>query len=284
MRPKTSYRLLATLTASLISLTACESIPSNPPAQEATTVVTAPSQSTVIVIADEANPTTPPQQHTQQQPQPSQPPVTATPTYPANQPNHTDATGRTNPLTSNPSVDPSTETSIRNPITTEPATNSTAPSNAVNKSSGITLPSNSSPIIITPTEPQRSTREALLERARQNSQSRTASSSSNGEELPAFQRLMKNGIAALQANRLSDAESNFTRAQRLAPRSSAVYFYLSQVAIKKNQPRKAEAMARRGLVVTQDPSRRRALWQLILRSGQMQNNSRVIAEATQALR
>ncbi|MEO1850466.1 MAG: tetratricopeptide repeat protein, partial [Psychrobacter sp.] len=76
----------------------------------------------------------------------------------------------------------------------------------------------------------------------------------------------------------------FTRAQRLAPKSSAVYFYLAQVALKKNQPRKAEAMARRGLSVSQDASRRRALWQIILQSGQAQGNSRVVSEARRALR
>lgn len=143
------------------------------------------------------------------------------------------------------------------------------------------------PVINTPTQPTQSARDALLERARQNSQSgfeTKPTTASNGDNLPAFRKLMENGIADLKANRLTAAESKFTRAQRLAPRSSAVYFYLSQVALKKNQPKKAEAMARRGLVVAEDSNRRRALWQLILRSGQMQNNSRVVSEASKALR
>ena len=143
------------------------------------------------------------------------------------------------------------------------------------------------PVINTPSQPAQSAREALLERARQNSQAgfeTKPAPSSNGDNLPAFRNLMDQGIADLKANRLSAAESKFTRAQRLAPRSSAVYFYLSQVALKKNQPKKAEAMARRGLVVAEDTDRRRALWQLILRSGQMQNNARVISEASKALR
>ena len=143
------------------------------------------------------------------------------------------------------------------------------------------------PVINTPTQPSQSAREALLERARQNSQAgfeTQASSAGNGDNLPAFRQLMNSGIADLKANRLTAAESKFTRAQRLAPRSSAVYFYLSQVALKKNQPKKAEAMARRGLVVAEDTTRRRALWQLILRSGQMQNNARVVSEASKALR
>lgn len=124
----------------------------------------------------------------------------------------------------------------------------------------------------------------LLERARRNSQQSSRQVSNNKSNLPAFQNLMQVGTAQLQSGNLTAAESSFTRAQRLAPRSSAVYFYLSQVALKKNQPRKAEAMARRGLTVSQDASRRRSLWQLILRSGQAQNNTRVIREAQQALR
>lgn len=139
--------------------------------------------------------------------------------------------------------------------------------------------------IIEDPEPSAS-RQALLERARQNSSQTAAQAraSSNNSNLPAFQSLMNDGVNALQSNRLSDAEASFTRAQRLAPQSSAVYFYLGQVAIKKNQPHKAEAMARRGLVVAEDTTRRRSLWQIILMSGQMQNNARVVQEAKNALR
>jgi ribosomal protein S20 len=125
---------------------------------------------------------------------------------------------------------------------------------------------------------------ALLESARQNSKQQSRQPTSNQSDLPAFRNLMQTAIKQLKSGNLSAAESSFTRAQRLAPQSSAIYFYLSQVALKKNQPRKAEAMARRGLNVSQDDSRRRALWQLILRSGQLQNNQRVIREAQQALR
>ena len=126
----------------------------------------------------------------------------------------------------------------------------------------------------------------LLERARQNSQpqAQSAPSNNNNVNVPAFQKLMQSGMNQLKSGQLNAAESSFTRAQRLAPKSPAVYFYLSQVALKKNQPRKAEAMARRGLSVSTDKSGRHALWQLILRSAQMQNNARVIKEAQQALR
>lgn len=124
----------------------------------------------------------------------------------------------------------------------------------------------------------------LLERARQHSQKQERQTSSEKADLPAFQNLIQAGINDLKNNNLSAAESSFSRAQRLVPQSSAAYYYLSQVALKKNQPRKAEAMARRGLSVSQDANRRRALWQLVLRSGQLQNNSRVIREAQQALK
>ncbi len=132
--------------------------------------------------------------------------------------------------------------------------------------------------------PKLPSRSELLKQARQNSQQPTRQTTSSNVDLPAFRNLMQAGINQLRGQQLTAAENSFTRAQRLAPRSSAVYFYLSQVALKKRQPRKAEAMARRGLNVSQDASRHRALWQLILKSGQLQNNQRVVREAQQALR
>lgn len=147
------------------------------------------------------------------------------------------------------------------------------------------------PVIIIPSrddyiisEPSAPSHNELLEQARKNSQQRTQQATTNNSNLPAFRNLMQAGISQLKAGKLTNAENSFTRAQRLAPKSSAVYFYLAQVALKKNQPRKAEAMARRGLSVSQDTSRRRALWQIILQSGQAQGNARVISEAKQALR
>ena len=146
-------------------------------------------------------------------------------------------------------------------------------------------------VIITPSrddyiisEPSVPSHNELLERARQNSQQRSQQAATNNSDLPAFRNLMQMGISQLKSGKLTNAEGSFTRAQRLAPKSSAVYFYLAQVALKKGQPRKAEAMARRGLSVSQDTNRRRALWQIILQSGQAQNNSRVVSEAKQALR
>ena len=144
----------------------------------------------------------------------------------------------------------------------------------------ILTPAREDEVIYVPSIPSHN---ELLERARQNSQ-RSQKTTNNNSNLPAFRTLMQVGTDQLKAGNLNSAESSFTRAQRLAPKSSAVYFYLAQVALKKNQPRKAEAMGRRGLSVSQDSSRRRALWQIILQSGQAQGNARVIKEAKQALR
>ncbi|WP_372843609.1 tetratricopeptide repeat protein [Psychrobacter sp.] len=159
------------------------------------------------------------------------------------------------------------ESISQNPIVTQPDT-------------VILTPAREDDVIYTPSIPSHN---ELLERARQNSQ-RSQKTTSNNNNLPAFRNLMQVGTDQLKAGNINGAESSFTRAQRLAPKSSAVYFYLAQVALKKNQPRKAEAMARRGLSVSQDSSRRRALWQIILQSGQAQGNARVVKEAKQALR
>lgn len=154
----------------------------------------------------------------------------------------------------------------------------------------ITQPDSQDTIILTPSredyilsEPSIPSHNELLERARQNSQQLSQQSTANNSNLPAFRNLMQTGTEQLKSGNINAAESSFTRAQRLAPKSSAVYFYLAQVALKKNQPRKAEAMARRGLTVAQDSTRRRNLWQIILQSGQAQGNARVINEARQAL-
>lgn len=190
-----------------------------------------------------------------------------------------------------------------NKYSTVPNTVSTQPTSTIQSSEAeqvytpatqspiITQPDSQDTIILTPSredyilsEPSIPSHNELLERARQNSQQRSQQSTANNSNLPAFRNLMQTGTEQLKSGNLNAAESSFTRAQRLAPKSSAVYFYLAQVALKKNQPRKAEAMARRGLTVAQDSTRRRNLWQIILQSGQAQGNARVINEARQALR
>ena len=180
------------------------------------------------------------------------------------------------------SIESPAATVIERPIiTTQPRQNESQTPIATQTDIIILAPAREDDMVYEPSIPSHN---ELLERARQNSQQSSQKSNTNNSNLPAFRNLMQVGTEQLKAGNLNAAESSFTRAQRLAPKSSAVYFYLAQVALKKNQPRKAEAMARRGLTVAQDSNRRRALWQIILQSGQQQGNARVIKEAKQALR
>ena len=238
------------IVCSMLSLSACQTAPDSSAAMKTTPIQTIPS---------------------------SQPPVTSTTTvtqapiveaddeneYPIEPYTPPEQSESPNPLTQEtPVFEPPT------PVATEPDL-------------GIAIPSRNDYIISEPSVPSHND---LLEQARKNSQQRSQQSASNNSNLPAFRNLMQVGVNQLKSGQLTNAENSFTRAQRLAPKSSAVYFYLAQVALKKNQPRKAEAMARRGLSVSQDASRRRALWQIILQSGQAQGNSRVVSEARRALR
>jgi len=232
----------------MLSLSACQTVPST-----STTVQTAPVQTLPA-----SQPTVPSTT--------TQAPITEAndqSNYPTEPYNAVEESETPNPLTQ------------ETPVFTPPAPEVTQPDPV------IIAPSRNDYIISEPSVPSHN---ELLEHARRNSQQRTQQAASNNSNLPAFRNLMQVGINQLKAGNLTNAESSFTRAQRLAPKSSAVYFYLAQVALKKNQPRKAEAMARRGLSVSQNSHRRRALWQVILQSGQAQGNSRVVNEARQALR
>ena len=246
-RPTSANAILVTSALiSMLGLSACQTAP--------TTMTTAPSQT--VPSSQMPNTST-------AAPTETQTPVyeeDADSDYPIEPDNSVEST---NPLTQeSPVFVPS------NPIPTQPDT-------------VFVIPSREEYVVPEPSIPSHS---ELLERARSNSQQRTQQATSNNSNLPAFRSLMQTGVNQLKTGQLTNAESSFTRAQRLAPKSSAVYFYLAQVALKKNQPRKAEAMARRGLSVSQDANRRRSLWQIILQSGQAQGNSRVVSEAKQALR
>ena len=189
------------------------------------------------------------------------------------------------PQTSYP-VD-NTPTQTEAPVTTEEASVVTTNPNAVGQTRPTpSIPPNTESPVVKPRVPDtRTAQQSLLEQARQNSKQSSHKSASiqDGSNLPAFQRLMDTGVEQLRQGQVAAAQATFTRAQRLAPQSSAVYFYLGQVALKQNQPLKAEAMARRGLVVAQTETRKRALWQVILKAGQAQGNTRVINEAKSAL-
>ncbi len=175
--------------------------------------------------------------------------------------------------------------------TEEAEANNTAPVNhntigQTRPTPSVATPTAEEVSIIKPRSPDaKTTQQILLEQARQNSKKPAQKSATiqDGSNIPAFRKLMDTGVEQLRQGQVSAAQSTFTRAQRLAPQSSAVYFYLGQVALKQNQPLKAEAMARRGLVVATTESRKRALWQVILKAGQAQGNARVIKEAKAAL-
>lgn len=175
------------------------------------------------------------------------------------------------------------------PTTSTDSTTPSANPNAVGQTRPTISPSpsvtNEAPVVKPPVTDAKTVQQSLLEQARQNSKKPTNKPApiQDGSNLPAFQKLMDTGVEQLRQGQVSAAQATFTRAQRLAPQSSAVYFYLGQVALKQNQPLKAEAMARRGLVVAQTETRKRALWQIILIAGQAQGNTRVIKEAKAAL-
>ncbi|MGB2785070.1 tetratricopeptide repeat protein [Psychrobacter sp.] len=251
IKVKPANKMLAvSALAGMLSLSACQTAPTASTAIKTVPTQTLPSSQTAI--APIATMTQAPIVRTEDEDD-----------YPIEPYNSSEPAESTNPLTQEtPVFTPS------NPVLTQP-------------DPVIIIPSRDDYIISEPSAPSHN---ELLEQARKNSQQRTQQATTNNSNLPAFRNLMQAGISQLKAGKLTNAENSFTRAQRLAPKSSAVYFYLAQVALKKNQPRKAEAMARRGLSVSQDTSRRRALWQIILQSGQAQGNARVISEAKQALR
>ena len=261
--------LLISACFSMLSLSACQTAPTSIKAPSAQTLpstssqkTTQPEQSTIVTQ-------TPSTDHSSYESVESTEADKTDDNYPI-EPYHPPVSieSPTESVTEKPPVIlGSNQSTSQTPIVTQPDT-------------VILTPAREDEVIYVPSIPSHN---ELLERARQNSQ-RSQKTTNNNSNLPAFRNLMQVGTEQLKAGNLNGAESSFTRAQRLAPKSSAVYFYLAQVALKKNQPRKAEAMGRRGLSVSQDSSRRLALWQIILQSGQAQGNARVIKEAKQALR
>lgn len=101
----------------------------------------------------------------------------------------------------------------------------------------------------------------------------------DGSNIPAFSGLISRAQQQIQANQLVAAEQTLIQAQRMAPQSTAVYAYLSQVALKKGQGSNAEAMARKGLMLTTNPRQQHAFWQLILASAELQNNATLAGQA-----
>ena len=101
----------------------------------------------------------------------------------------------------------------------------------------------------------------------------------DGSNIPAFGMLIEKAQQQVQANQLDAAEQTLIQAQRMAPQSATVYAYLSEVAIKKRQGSNAEAMARKGLMLSNSAKQKYAFWQLISISAELQNNAALAGQA-----
>ena len=106
----------------------------------------------------------------------------------------------------------------------------------------------------------------------------------DGRNLPAFQKLMQQTQTAYAKGELNQAESLANQAQRLAPQSAESFLYLALIANRKNQFANAQALAQRGLSYAQTNAMKKQLWQVILKSGQKQNNTATVNKALQALK
>jgi hypothetical protein len=105
----------------------------------------------------------------------------------------------------------------------------------------------------------------------------------DGSNIPAFRVLINRAQQQIQSAPEDSAEQTRNQAQRMAPQSTAVYAYLSQVALAKRQGSNAEAMARKGLMLTRNPRQQHAFWQLILAAAQLQNNATLATQAQQQM-
>ena len=106
----------------------------------------------------------------------------------------------------------------------------------------------------------------------------------DGRNLPAFKKLMQQTQQAYSKQQYNQAEATATQAQRLAPQAAETYLYLGMIANRKNQPARADAFALRGLSYAQTNTMKKQLWQVRLKSAQLQKNSKAIQQAQQALK
>lgn len=105
----------------------------------------------------------------------------------------------------------------------------------------------------------------------------------DGHNMPAVTHLISQAKIMMEQGRIDIAEQQLTRAQRMAPDNTAVYAYLSNIALQRKNGAQAEAMARRGLLVASNPTQQKAFWQLILLAAQQQGNARTENEAQIAI-
>lgn len=110
-------------------------------------------------------------------------------------------------------------------------------------------------------------------------QQQTQQKFDDGRQLPAFKQLMQQTQTAFKQGKWNEAEQAAMHAQRLAPQSAETYMYLAMISNHKNQASNAESLARRGLSYAQTNTMKRQLWQIILKSAQLQKNAKTIQEA-----
>lgn len=101
----------------------------------------------------------------------------------------------------------------------------------------------------------------------------------DGQNIPAVQQLIGQAKAQLQAGQLDTAEQTLRQLQRLAPENPALYAYLSELFLRRQQPDLAETAARRGLLYARSPAQQKAFWQLVLLAAQQQQDAHKTAEA-----
>lgn len=112
---------------------------------------------------------------------------------------------------------------------------------------------------------------------------RPSAPSQDGRNIPAFKSLIQQTQQSFQRGQLEAAEKSAMQAQRLAPQAAETYMYLAMIANQEKQPKNAESLARRGLTYARTTTMQRQLWQIILKSAQLQQNSVLQKEAQSRL-
>lgn len=105
----------------------------------------------------------------------------------------------------------------------------------------------------------------------------------DGSTLPAFKSTLAQAQQAFKQNNLDRAEQLGLQAQRLAPQSAEGYLLLSQIALQKNKLPQAKSLANRGISLSSDAGIKKQLWQVVLRTAQLQNDTATIQKAQSAL-
>lgn len=105
----------------------------------------------------------------------------------------------------------------------------------------------------------------------------------DGSTLPAFKNTLAQAQQAFKQNNLDRAEQLGLQAQRLAPQSAEGYLLLSQIALQKNKLPQAKSLANRGISLSSDAGIKKQLWQVVLRTAQLQNDTATIQKAQSAL-